>query len=332
MQLSLGFLISEMTITKILYQRNEVEKMENVFLVLIIASGVGIWYFIKKQPDKSKRNIAIGLLLISFVGFGFTNDSSEKTTADEAETKTSTSKEAAKEKDSSEKETEKSSETVDLVLDVPAEVEVDKEGKATISGTATPEAKISIGFGIIGDSTAADKDGKFTLTYELTDDEADDITINATKDSETTSSNVKVKPNAEVLAAQEAAAKAQAEADAKAEAEKNDPATYNTGITYDNLARDPDKYKGNKVVFQGKVIQVMEGDDYTQYRLAVNSDYDTVALIEITADKLSSRVLEDDIITIYGESMGTITYDSTLGGKITVPAISVNMFNIDGQG
>ncbi|MFY1069223.1 hypothetical protein [Enterococcus sp. AD013-P3] len=307
--------------------------MDNVFLVLFIASAVGIWYFIKKQPDKNKRNIAIGLLVVSFVGFGLTTDSSKKTAADEPSSKSSAKADNSSEKKEEKKEeTKESSKKVELTLEVPKEVEVDKDGKASISGTTTPNARVSVGMGIIGDSTEADKDGKFTLKYELTGDDEEEITINSTLDSDTKDMKVKVKPNSEVKAAQEAAAKAQAEADAKEEAEKNDPATYNTGITYDNLARTPDQYMGNKVTFQGKIIQVMEGDGYTQYRFAVDSNYDNVALIEITSDKLSTRVLENDIITIYGESKGNITYDSTLGGKITIPAISVNMFNIDGQG
>ena len=39
---------------------------------------------------------------------------------------------------------------------------------------------------------------------------------------------------------------------------------------------------------------------------------------------VSSRVLEDDYITIYGTSVGTITYQSTMGGNITIPAAIVD--------
>lgn len=37
------------------------------------------------------------------------------------------------------------------------------------------------------------------------------------------------------------------------------------------------------------------------------------------------RILEDDIITIFGVSSGLITYTSTLGGNITIPAVSVEI-------
>lgn len=37
-----------------------------------------------------------------------------------------------------------------------------------------------------------------------------------------------------------------------------------------------------------------------------------------------SRVLEHDYITIYGVSVGVISYDSTMGGKITIPGVAVD--------
>lgn len=98
---------------------------------------------------------------------------------------------------------------------------------------------------------------------------------------------------------------------------------YETGITYDQLARTPDDYIGKKVKFSGKVVQVIEGDDDVQIRLAVNKDYDQILFCAYDSSIVSSRVLEDDIITIYGISAGTISYQSTMGGKITIPSVLV---------
>ncbi len=99
---------------------------------------------------------------------------------------------------------------------------------------------------------------------------------------------------------------------------------YETGITYDQLARTPDAYKNKKVKFSGKVVQVIEGDDSVQIRLAVNNDYDTILLGEYLSSTVSSRVLEDDQITIYGTSVGTISYKSTMGGTITIPGVYID--------
>ena len=96
---------------------------------------------------------------------------------------------------------------------------------------------------------------------------------------------------------------------------------YETGITFDDIARKPDDYIGKKVKFSGKVIQVIEGSETIQIRLAINNDYNQVALCEYDSSITDSRVLVDDIITVYGTSAGTITYQSTIGGQITVPGI-----------
>lgn len=111
------------------------------------------------------------------------------------------------------------------------------------------------------------------------------------------------------------------EANAAKEAEK--AKGYETGITYDQLARTPGDFEGKKVKFTGKVIQVIEGDDSINIRLAVNDNYDTVLLGEYSKSIVSSRVLEDDHITIYGTSVGTISYKSTMGGTITIPGVYI---------
>lgn len=131
------------------------------------------------------------------------------------------------------------------------------------------------------------------------------------------------KEAAEKKAKEEAAKKAAAEAEAKRKKEEEEKRGYETGITYDQLARTPDDYISKKVKFRGKVIQVMEGDDTTQIRLAVNDNYDNVLFGEYDSDILSSRILEDDVVTIMGISAGLISYESTMGGKITIPSVLI---------
>ncbi|MBY0097267.1 toxin regulator [Mesobacillus maritimus] len=122
--------------------------------------------------------------------------------------------------------------------------------------------------------------------------------------------------------AEQKAAEAKA-AEEKRLAEEKEKKGYETGITYDQLARTPDDYIAEKVKFKGKVVQVMEGDGTTQIRLAVNDNYDTVLFGEFDSSILDSRVLEDDVITIMGVSAGLITYESTMGGEISIPGVSI---------
>lgn len=126
---------------------------------------------------------------------------------------------------------------------------------------------------------------------------------------------------AEAVAASKAAEEAIA---AAAQKEAEEKAGYETGIKYDQLARTPDDYVDKKIKFKGKVIQVLEGDDQVQIRLAVNSNYDTILYGTYFKDIVSSRVLEDDVITVYGTSTGLLSYQSTMGGTVTIPSILID--------
>ena len=101
------------------------------------------------------------------------------------------------------------------------------------------------------------------------------------------------------------------EAARQAEAAEKEKLGYETGITYDQLARTPDDYVGDLVKFTGEVLQVTEGDGYAHYRIAVNGNYDQVLFVQIDSSLTqNNRILEDDEITIFGESYGLHTYQS----------------------
>ncbi|MFD1030190.1 toxin regulator [Metaplanococcus flavidus] len=135
----------------------------------------------------------------------------------------------------------------------------------------------------------------------------------------------KEKAEAEAKAKEEVEAKKAA--DEKAAAEEEERMGYDTGITYDQLARTPDEFIFEKVKFSGTVVQVMEGDGLTQIRLAVNDDYDHILFAEFDASLVDSRILEDDTITIRGISSGLITYESTMGGSISIPGIVIDQID-----
>lgn len=116
--------------------------------------------------------------------------------------------------------------------------------------------------------------------------------------------------------------KEEAEKKAAEEKAKKEAEGYETGITYDQLARTPDKYTEEKVKFSGKVIQVLEGNREIQIRLAVNSDYDKILYCKYKPSIISSRILDGDIITVYGKSIGLISYESAFT-TITIPGVSV---------
>ena len=54
----------------------------------LVLSGVGVWYFVKKAPDIRKRNLMIGLFIVSFVAVALqTPTVTKKTSSSQSETK-----------------------------------------------------------------------------------------------------------------------------------------------------------------------------------------------------------------------------------------------------
>lgn len=97
---------------------------------------------------------------------------------------------------------------------------------------------------------------------------------------------------------------------------------YDANVSYDDLARNPDSHKGSNLSYSGTIIQVIENDNSVTIRFAVADDYDSIIMVEVPNKILDgSHLLEDDSATIYGKSLGTVQYESTMGGDITVPHI-----------
>lgn len=113
--------------------------------------------------------------------------------------------------------------------------------------------------------------------------------------------------------------------------------------TYKELARDPDKYEGKPIVIRGKVIQVTEDYfDNNDITLRVEMTYEPFEYLEggiysdpvyVTYTRKSSsesRILEDDIIQLYGVCKGLKTYTSVLGSSVTIPQIEADEIFIVG--
>ena len=77
-------------------------------------------------------------------------------------------------------------------------------------------------------------------------------------------------------------------------------------VDYKELARNPDPYKGKALHIAVKSFQVIEGDTETQHRIAVNGDYDNVIYVAYPKNIVTSRILDDDYVTVYGTSLDFI--------------------------
>ena len=96
-------------------------------------------------------------------------------------------------------------------------------------------------------------------------------------------------------------------------------------LSYEDLFRYAEKHEGKLVYYRGKVVQVIESRGNFQLRVNVTSgEYgiwdDTIFL---RYDDAPVRILEDDVVAFVGIMNGTITYESVLGGEVTIPDITV---------
>lgn len=95
--------------------------------------------------------------------------------------------------------------------------------------------------------------------------------------------------------------------------------------TYKEISRNPDNYKGAYAHFKGKIIQSIEsGDSYT-FRVNITKNYysyiDTILVTYTKKESSESRLLEDDIVDIYGLLAGTHTYETVMGNEVTIPLL-----------
>ena len=111
----------------------------------------------------------------------------------------------------------------------------------------------------------------------------------------------------------------------EAEASKSE---YGSDYTYDQLARNPDSYKEKKVLIKGKVLQAETSDTVCYARVAMNSDYNTVIFVTYDSSLLGYRLLEDDIITVYGIAQGVYSYEAVSGATITIPWINADIIEM----
>jgi len=94
---------------------------------------------------------------------------------------------------------------------------------------------------------------------------------------------------------------------------------------YEDISRNPNTYMGKESFFTGEVIQVMESRNNVTLRVNVTegrySWSDTIYVDYTRLDNNEPRILEKDIIKIYGDLNGLKSYTSALRTTITIPWI-----------
>lgn len=110
-------------------------------------------------------------------------------------------------------------------------------------------------------------------------------------------------------------------------------------ISFEDLSRNPDKYKGDNYKFTGQVIQVQEGwFDTVELRINVTKEEfeyiddvmwtDTI-YATVTIPEGADKLLEDDVITFWGTCDGNYSYTSVLGNQISLPKIDIKYYELN---
>lgn len=106
-------------------------------------------------------------------------------------------------------------------------------------------------------------------------------------------------------------------------------------LTFKELARNPDNVKNTKVKLTGEVIQVMEGTTYNAIRLNITKSsygyYSDTVYIKYIPKAGEDKILENDIVTIWGTAQGDCTYTTVLKSEVTLPLIEAKYININSK-
>ncbi|MDR3593563.1 hypothetical protein [Clostridium sp.] len=95
-------------------------------------------------------------------------------------------------------------------------------------------------------------------------------------------------------------------------------------LTYVQLSRSPEQYKGKKVTIKGTVLQVIENGNDVALRVALNGDMNKVVYVTYVVGSDYKRILENDNVAIMGISNGLFTYQSPLNTDITIPSVNAD--------
>lgn len=108
-------------------------------------------------------------------------------------------------------------------------------------------------------------------------------------------------------------------------------------IDYKALLRNPERHKGEKIKFTGKVYKVLEFDSETEgeviynMRIRVTKDeygfWDDTVCATIDLSEKVDKFLEDDIVTIWGECDGEYV-DKGILDTYSYPVIKIEYYTI----
>ena len=104
-----------------------------------------------------------------------------------------------------------------------------------------------------------------------------------------------------------------------------------TKSVFEDYSRRPSVHANEPIAFSAKVLQVIEGNTTSSYRMAVDSNSNYVIYVKLDNSKRGTRILENDVVNVVATFEGLMTYESTLGAPITIPQCTASSVAIPGK-
>lgn len=102
-------------------------------------------------------------------------------------------------------------------------------------------------------------------------------------------------------------------------------------IKYEDAYRYPDSYEGQNVSFSGRVLQVVKKENRSWesvLRVSSRGRGDDVVYVTIDSSSITTPVLEDDTVTVYGTYDGNYTYETIMGKSVTIPSVDAERIDV----
>lgn len=109
------------------------------------------------------------------------------------------------------------------------------------------------------------------------------------------------------------------------------------GVNFDDLMRNNENYVGDILYLEGKIIQVQQGyGDTYELRVSITKEelgfgttfYSDPIYVHYAGD----RILEEDIVGIYGQVKGIKEYSSIFGQTIVLPEVNSLLLEVISKG
>ena len=114
----------------------------------------------------------------------------------------------------------------------------------------------------------------------------------------------------------------EAEIAAREAAERDEFIAESQSIPYNQLEKNPKRYKGTKVVMRGQIFQIQEDSGTTFMLLSVTDEGYGFWTDNVWIDYDGTiEGAEEDIITVYGVVKGSVSYETQAGGETYVPRV-----------